>query len=68
MDRPPSPYTVGGRPVTVVGRALRPGDAAPAFGLVNAAARTADLSEYRLEESRGKVRLLSAVPSLDTPT
>jgi peroxiredoxin len=54
--------------VTVVGRALRPGDAAPAFGLVNAAARTADLSEYRLEESRGKVRLLSAVPSLDTPT
>lgn len=68
MNCPPSPYTIGGRPVTVVGRELRPGDTAPAFTLVNAVARTPDLTEYRLEESRGKVRLLSAVPSLDTPT
>jgi len=68
VDRPPSPYTIRGRPVTVVGRELRPGDAAPSFTLVNAAARTPDLTEYRLEDSQGKVRVLSAVPSLDTPT
>ena len=68
MDRPPTPYTRDGRPLTVVGRELRPGDPAPAFTLVNAGARAPDLTEYRLEDSRGKVRLLSAIPSVDTPT
>ncbi|MGH2373667.1 MAG: hypothetical protein ACRDIC_09370 [bacterium] len=68
MERSPTPYTLSGRPLTVLGRELRPGDVAPDFVLVKAAARTADLTEYRLEDSRGKVRVLSAVPSLDTPT
>lgn len=68
MERSPTPYTLSGRPLTVIGRELRPGDVAPAFVLVNAAGRTADLTEYRLADSRGKVRILSAVPSVDTAT
>jgi len=68
VERSPTPYTLSGRPLTVIGRELRPGDVAPDFTLVNAAARTADLTEYRLADCRGKVRILSAVPSLDTPT
>ena len=68
MERSPTSYTLSGRPLTVIGRELRPGDVAPAFVLVNAAGRTADLTEYRLADSRGKVRILSAVPSVDTAT
>jgi len=68
VERSPTPYTLSGRPLTVIGRELRPGDVAPAFVLVNAAGRTADLTEYRLADSRGKVRILSAVPSVDTAT
>lgn len=68
MERAPTPYTRGSQPLTVIGRELRPGDAAPDFALVNAGARLPDLTPYRLEDSRGKVRILSAVPSLDTPT
>lgn len=68
MERSPTPYTRGGQALTVIGRELRPGDTAPDFSLVNAGARLPDLTPYRLEDSRGKVRILSAVPSLDTPT
>ena len=68
MERSPTPYTLSGRPLTVIGRELRPGDVAPDFVLVNAAGRTADLTEHRLADSRGKVRILSAVPSVDTAT
>jgi thiol peroxidase len=68
VERSPTPYTLSGRPLTVIGRELRPGDVAPAFVLVNAAGRTADLTEYRLADSRGKVWILSAVPSVDTAT
>jgi len=68
VERSPTPYTRDGRPLTVIGRELRPGDRAPDFTLVNAGARASDLTEHRLEDSRGKVRILSTVPSLDTPT
>jgi thiol peroxidase len=68
VDRSPTPYTRDGHPLTVIGRELRPGDTAPDFTLVNAGARLPDLTPYRLEDSRGKVRILSAIPSLDTPT
>jgi thiol peroxidase len=68
VERSPTPYTLSGRPLTVIGRELRPGDVAPAFVLVNAAGRTADLTEYQLADSRGKVRILSALPSVDTAT
>jgi thiol peroxidase len=54
--------TMKGNPITLVGPELRAGDKAPDFS-----ARSLDLKPYSLNESRGKIRLLSVVPSLDTP-
>jgi thiol peroxidase len=50
-----------GEPMTVIGDPLSPGDAAPDFKLV-----ANDFSEVRLDDYAGKVRLISAVPSLAT--
>ena len=50
-----------GNPLTVMGLALEPGAKAPDFKLV-----ANDMSEVRLADSAGKVRLISVVPSLDT--
>jgi thiol peroxidase len=47
--------------MTVVGRPLSAGDVAPDFKLV-----ANDYSEVTLADYAGKVRLISAVPSLDT--
>ncbi|HOP06423.1 MAG TPA: thiol peroxidase [candidate division Zixibacteria bacterium] len=51
-----------GNPLTLIGPELKPGDPAPDFTLINK-----DLSPVKLADSSGKVRLLSVVPSLDTP-
>jgi thiol peroxidase len=51
-----------GNPLTLVGPALKPGDKAPDFALLNN-----QLQPVKLSNSAGKVRLLSVVPSLDTP-
>lgn len=55
-----------GAQLTVVGRKLRPGDAAPDFALdtlsPDGAVRT-----VRLADSAGTVRLLNVINSLDTP-
>ena len=48
--------------VTLLGPALKPGDAAPEFNGLGAG-----LVPISLASSRGKVRLFSVVPSLDTP-
>jgi thiol peroxidase len=53
--------TFKGKPMTVIGSLLKPGDKAPGFRLV-----ANDLSEVTLADSAGKVRLISVVPSLDT--
>ena len=53
--------TFAGSPLTVLGPKLAPGDAAPDFLLL-----ANDLSPVTLKDSAGKVRLISAVPSLDT--
>ena len=53
--------TQKGKPMTVIGAKLKPGDKAPDFRLV-----ANDLSEVTLADSAGKVRLISVVPSLDT--
>ncbi|PSL31065.1 thiol peroxidase, atypical 2-Cys peroxiredoxin [Planomicrobium soli] len=48
-------------PVTLPGREVKKGDKAPGFtALAN------DLSPVTLEDSAGKIRLISVVPSLDT--
>jgi thiol peroxidase len=54
--------TFKGNPVTIVGSEIRVGDKAPDFRLL-----ATDMTEVRLTDSRGKVRLLSVVTSLDTP-
>ena len=54
--------TFQGNPLTLIGPKLAVGDAAPAFELL-----ANDLSPVKLSDSAGKVRLISVVPSLDTP-
>lgn len=54
--------TLRGSPVHTCGELPRPGDAAPDFLLVDTRLR-----ERRLADYRGRRKLLSIVPSLDTP-
>jgi thiol peroxidase len=51
-----------GRPATVVGEDLRPGDKAPYFTVMDQNWNEAS----PLEETRGKVRIIASVTSLDT--
>lgn len=61
MERP-NGTTFQGNPLTLIGPEIRVGDAAPAF-----TARSQDLKPFTLADTKGKIRLFSAVPSLDTP-
>lgn len=54
--------TFKGAPLTVIGDLLKAGDKAPDFTLL-----APDFSEKKLADSAGKVRIISVVPSLDTP-
>jgi len=54
--------TIHGSPLTLVGSGLKVGDPAPDFELLDN-----DLSPVRLSSFRGKVLIISSVPSLDTP-
>jgi thiol peroxidase len=54
--------TFKGNPLTLLGNELKVGDAAPDCELLGN-----DLSPVKLSAYRGKVCILSAVPSLDTP-
>lgn len=51
-----------GNPLTVLGAELKPGDKAPEFTVL-----ANDLSTVTLANTAGKIRLISVVPSLDTP-
>jgi thiol peroxidase len=51
-----------GNPIEVMGQELKVGDKAPDFTLVGQ-----DLSNVTLKDTTGKVRIISTVPSLDTP-
>jgi len=51
-----------GGPVTLVGPEIKAGAKAPDYRLL-----ATDMTEVRLSDSKGKVRLLSVVTSLDTP-
>jgi len=53
--------TMKGNPVTLLGKEIQVGDAAPDFSLV-----ANDLSEFKLSTLKGKKIILSVVPSLDT--
>jgi len=54
--------TFQGNPLTAIGPRLKVGDNAPEFHLL-----ANDLSTVNLSDSAGKIRLISVVPSLDTP-
>jgi thiol peroxidase len=56
-----------GEELTVVGRKLRPGDAAPDFALDYVDPADSSAGVVRLADSAGVVRLLNVVNSLDTP-
>ncbi len=62
MTQRPEAITLKGNPMTLVGPELKPGDAAPAFSL-----KANDMSDKTLADYAGKVKLISVVPSLDTP-
>ena len=53
--------TFKGNPITLLGNEVKVGDKAPNFTVL-----ANDLSPVTLEDSKGSVRLISVVPSLDT--
>lgn len=54
--------TFKGNPVALAGPEVKPGQKAPDFRV-----QKTDMSDYTLASGRGKWRIFSAVPSLDTP-
>ena len=54
--------TFQGNPLTLIGPELKAGDKAPDFKVVDTA-----LKSVTLASSKGKTRLISVVPSIDTP-
>lgn len=54
--------TFKGNPLTLIGSELKPGDRAQEFQVL-----AQDLTAVKLADGRGKVRIISVVPSLDTP-
>jgi thiol peroxidase len=61
VERPNS-VTLKGKPFTLIGPELKVGDKAPDFTAVGK-----DLKPVTFEATRGKIRIFSVVPSLDTP-
>lgn len=55
--------TFKGNPLTLLGKELKVGEAAPEFKVQKAA----DLSDFTLESTAGRTRIILTVPSLDTP-
>ncbi len=55
--------TFKGKPMTLLGPDIKPGDKAPDFRAVDNG-----LAPVTLGDFKGKVKIISAVPSLDTPT
>jgi len=62
MDERPGAITMKGNPLTLVGREVKLGDAAPDFEVT-----ANDLTPFRFSSIRGQACIISAVPSLDTP-
>ncbi len=52
---------MGGNVITLVGPKLQPGDAAPDFTVLDN-----DLLPKTLEDYKGKIKLISVIPSIDT--
>lgn len=54
--------TMRGNPMTLVGPEIKPGQKAPSFVAVGKG-----LAPVTLDQFKGKVKIISAVPSIDTP-
>ncbi|HEY4024849.1 MAG TPA: thiol peroxidase [Candidatus Dormibacteraeota bacterium] len=65
IARRPGAFTARGHELTALGQELRPGDEAPDAVL---AGKGFVPEPVRLSDYRGRVLILSTVPSLDTPT
>lgn len=61
MERPAA-TTLKGNPLTLLGPELKVGDPAPAFEAVDGS-----LQPVTFDQTAGRVRIFSVVPSLDTP-
>jgi thioredoxin-dependent peroxiredoxin len=61
MERPGA-TTMRGNPLTLIGPELKPGEKAPDFTVVDS-----NLKPVTLKDTGGQVRIISVVPSLDTP-
>ncbi|NLX61444.1 MAG: thiol peroxidase [Tissierellia bacterium] len=61
MERRKGLVTMGGKPVTLLGKEIKVGDQAPDFTVLKG-----DLTEYSLKETGDKIKIISVVPSLDT--
>src|SRR5262252_6079438 len=61
MERPGA-TTMRGNPLTLIGPELKPGDAAPDFTVTDNS-----LQPVTLKDTGNQVRIISVVPSLDTP-
>ena len=62
MEERTGVVTMKGNPLTLLGRALVSGEAAPDFEVLNN-----DLQAVKFSAYAGKIRIISSVPSLDTP-
>lgn len=62
MEERKNEITMHGQPLTLLGKALKIGDPAPDFALLDN-----DLNPVSLKDFSGKICVISAVPSLDTP-
>lgn len=61
MEKRKDLVTMGGNPVTLLGKEIKVGDKAPDFTVLRS-----DLSPFTLEDAGNGVKIISVVPSLDT--
>lgn len=61
MDKRKNVVTMGGNPMTLLGKEIKVGDSAPDF-----TALKSDMSPYSLKDAGDKIKIISVVTSLDT--
>lgn len=61
MEKRKGLVTMGGNPVTLIGKEIKIGDKAPEFTVLKN-----DLSSYSLKDAGNGIKIISVVPSLDT--
>lgn len=62
MDKRQGVVKFAGKPVTLLGKEIKVGDNAPEFTALNT-----DLTPFSISDLKGKIVVISVVPSIDTP-